>query len=49
LAQLLTIFSTINQAADSMKSVDVMYLDFKKAFDSVLHEQLHFWATMELV
>jgi len=29
LAQLLTIFSTINQAADS-KSVDVMYLDFKK-------------------
>ena len=37
MAQLLTIFSMINQAADSKKSVDVIFLDLK---DSVPHEQL---------
>jgi len=40
LSQLLTIFSTINQAADSKNSVDVMYLDFKKACASPIH---HLW------
>ena len=38
--QLLEVFDSWHQALDDKKSVDVVYLDFSKAFDSVPHHRL---------
>ena len=38
--QLLTVANTVQEALTANKGVDVIYLDFKKAFDSVLHNKL---------
>ena len=37
---LLETFENLNKAVDEKKGVDVIYLDFKKAFDSVPHQRL---------
>ncbi len=38
--QLLSAFSIIYEAVDNKKQVDMVYLDFKKAFNSVSHNEL---------
>ena len=38
--QLLTVANTVQEALTANRSVDVIYLDFKKTFDSVLHNKL---------
>ena len=39
LTQLLSAFSISHQAIDSKQQVDMVYLDFRKAFDSVPHKE----------
>ncbi|KAF2357587.1 Endonuclease/exonuclease/phosphatase [Trinorchestia longiramus] len=40
LTNLLDFFGEVNRIYDRTKSVDLVYLDFQKAFDKVLHERL---------
>ncbi len=40
LTQLLSAFSIIHEAFDNKKQVDMIFLDFRKAFDSVPHSEL---------
>jgi len=40
LSNLLEYFQNATNILDSGESVDVVYLDFQKAFDKVLHERL---------
>ncbi|KAF2354669.1 Reverse transcriptase domain [Trinorchestia longiramus] len=39
-ANLLDVFGEVNRIYDSTKAVDLVYLDFQKAFDKVPHERL---------
>jgi len=41
LTQLLTVLELRTEMLDSGDSVDAVYLNFHKAFDSVLHQRLH--------
>ena len=38
--QLIEVYDKITEMIDDGKSVDIMYLDLRKAFDSILHERL---------
>ncbi|KAF2355725.1 Reverse transcriptase domain [Trinorchestia longiramus] len=40
LTDLLDFFGDVNRIYDRTKSIDLVYLDFRKAFDKVLHERL---------
>ncbi|KAF2361881.1 Reverse transcriptase domain, partial [Trinorchestia longiramus] len=40
LTNLLDFFGEVNRIYDSTKAVDLVYLDFQKAFDKVPHERL---------
>ena len=38
--QLIEVYDTLTELIDDGKNVDIIYLDFKKAFDSIPHERL---------
>ena len=40
ITQLLEVYDRLTEMIDDGKSVDIIYLDFKKAFDSIPHERL---------